>query len=75
MTDEQPVSGPTNCAMQTCCPHCLTEQHALDVPGFSAGDFPCSRCEMRSKPMTIQQWIDAMDATRLRQAARKGQAL
>lgn len=52
-------------AMQTRCPRCLGEQYAMNVIGFSQGKHGCTICGHPSRPMTQDEWYDALHQARL----------
>lgn len=54
--------NPVNFAMQTRCPHCLTEQYAMIVLEFSNGDCPCPHCGEYTQQMTYDQWYARLRA-------------
>lgn len=53
-----------NIAMQTRCPSCDKEQHALNVLAFSNGEVPCQHCGKLSRQMTYDQWYGALNLLR-----------
>lgn len=51
-------------AMQMRCLHCLREQYMLAVLAVSTGEHPCVWCGVKSHPMTCDEYVEALAATR-----------
>lgn len=65
MSDEEDLTG-EKLAMQSRCPTCLGEQYVLNVIPFSQGNYGCSVCGAKTKPMTYEQWRAALRKARER---------